>query len=73
MGGYRGYDKGLGRFPSLGGNTYHRGGGDMWRGRGVGITPSGGGNGSCGTSSDQRIHQYMAGGHISKIGLPPHL
>ena len=73
MGGDRGYYKGIGRVPSPGGNTDHRDDGNKWGGWGVVITPGGGGNGSCRTSSHWRVHQERTGKHIGKGGLPPNL
>ena len=73
MGGDGGDAKGLGRIPSPGGKVDHRDDVDMWRRRGVGIPPSGYGNGHRGTSSHRRVHQEATGGHSRKGGLFPHI
>ena len=56
---------------STGGKEDHRDDGDTWVRRGVGIPPSGGGNGQQGTPPHQRVHQEAAGDHSGKGGMPP--
>ena len=65
--------KGLGGVPSPDGKADHSDDGDTWGGRGMVIPPGGDGNGSRGNSPHRRVHQEVAGDHIRKGGLTPHI